>query len=207
MRPTSLRPLVASAAAALAAALLTGCFGSPRPEFYALRTGAEPAIASLPMLGLAIGPLDLPRYLDRPELVTRAADRADDRLLVADAHRWGGSLASDVLRVVADDLSRLLGTARVVVYPAQPRFPADYRVVLDVREFAGELGGPVTLRMRWTLVAAADGSAVAVEESHVEQPTASASYAALVEAESAALRTVTLAIAERIAALESAATR
>jgi uncharacterized lipoprotein YmbA len=123
------------------------------------------------------------------------------RLIVADAHRWGGSMRTDILRVVSDDLGRLLGTARVAVYPAEPRFPADYRVLLDVREFDALASGNVVLRVRWTIASAGDGAALVVQESRVEQAVASSSYDDMVAAESAALGTVTRQIAERIASL------
>ena len=144
-----------------------------------------------------VGPIDFPRYLDRPEIVTRDGSH---RLVLADDHRWGGSLRSDILRVVADDLGRLLGTPRVAIYPAEPRFPAAYRLLLDLREFEGVPGGNVVLRMRWTIVGA-DGPRGAVEESRVEQPVASTSIEDLVAAESAALGSVNRQIAERMAAL------
>ena len=150
--------------------------------------------------------MDFPRYLDRPEIVTR--DGAH-RLIVANTHRWAGSLRTDILRVVADDLGRLLGTSRVAMYPAEPRFAADYRVLLDVREFEGTLGGTVVLRVRWTLASLSDGTAVAVEETRQEQPTASASVDDLVAAESAALSQVSRQIASgspRYPALKERAT-
>lgn len=191
----------ALAAISVAAATLACLGGGPKPEFYTLSAAAGPAggppIASRPQLGLAIGALEFPRYLDRPELVRRDGSY---RLIVADAHRWGGSMRTDILRVVSDDLGRLLGTARVAVYPAEPRFPADYRVLLDVREFEAVSGGNVVLRVRWTIASGPDGEAVAVEETRVEQPLTSSSYDDMVSAESAALGTVTRQIAERIAA-------
>jgi uncharacterized lipoprotein YmbA len=117
-----------------------------------------------------------------------------------DEHRWGGSLRTDILRVMGDDLGALLGTTRVAVFPAEPRFPVDYRVVLELLEFEGMLGGAVTLRARWT-VAGPDGRALAIEEARFEEATASPSWQDLVAAHSAALGRVTRQIAERIASL------
>jgi uncharacterized lipoprotein YmbA len=193
---------------ALAAAFLLGigaCFGGgPKPSFYTLSAAAGPAagapIASKPTLGLAVGPIEFPRYLDRPEIVARDGSY---ELVVMDAHRWGGTMRTDILRVVADDLGRLLGTPRVVVYPNEARFKADYRVLLDVLEFERIASGNVVLRVRWTIASISDGTAVAVEESRIEQPVASSSVADLVAAESTALGTVTRTIAERIASLPS----
>jgi hypothetical protein len=184
----------------LVALLATGCLGrSPRPEFYGLTaTAARSApVATLPELGIAVGALEFPRYLDRPEIITR--DGAN-RLVPAPAQRWGGSLRSEIQRVLADDLAALLGTPRVAVYPVEPSFPFSYRVALDVRAFEGAPAETVTLRARW-VVADADGRALAVEESRIEQPVASGAWDAYVAAHSEALGAVTRRIAERIAAL------
>jgi hypothetical protein len=185
-----------------ALALAAGCLGGGTPpEYFSLRPEAGAAagapVAQRPDLGLAIGPIEIPRYLDRDEVVTRDASH---RLIPWDEHRWGGSLRSDVLRVLADDLGTLLGTTRVAVYPAEARFPLSYRVLLDVLEFEGALGQPVRLRARWT-VADAAGRALAVEEARIEEPAASASFDAYVAAESAALGRVTAQIAAKIAEL------
>jgi uncharacterized lipoprotein YmbA len=108
----------------LACALVaTGCFGGS-PRFFALSSSLSSSSAPLaanPELGLAVGPVDVPRYLDRPEIVSRDGS---NRLTVADDHRWAGSLRSDIQRVVADELGRLLGTARIAAYPESPRFHA-----------------------------------------------------------------------------------
>jgi uncharacterized protein len=199
---TALGARRALGAAVLVIAVAAGCFGrSPKPSFFALAPASGAAagapVASLPDLGLVVGPLEFPRYLDRPEIVRR--DGAN-QLVVADAHRWGGSLRTDVLRTVADDLGRLLGTARVAVYPGEVLFPVRYRVLIDLRQFEAVAGDEVALRAVWT-IAAADGHAVHVEEANVEQPIASSAMTDVVAAQSAALGGMSRAIAERIASL------
>jgi uncharacterized lipoprotein YmbA len=184
-------------------ALLAGCLGKSVPVEYFTLSDAGPApIAPLPGvrpgLGIAIGTLEMPRYLDRPEIVTR--DGAH-RLTVWNERRWAGSLRSDIQRVLADDLGTLLGTARIAVFPVEPRFPPDFRVVLELLEFEGVPGGEVRLRARWTVAAGADGRALAVEQAHLAEPVAAGSWDALVAAQRAALGRVTRQIAERIAAL------
>jgi uncharacterized lipoprotein YmbA len=184
------------------AALALGCLGgpTPEPEYFTLSAVAAPAaapVAARPELGLVLGQVELPRYLDRAEFVTRSGPH---RLTVWNTVRWGGSLRSDVARVVADDLSALLGTARIAVYPAEARFPVSYRVLLEVLELGSAPGHPVALRARWT-VASPDGRALAVSTSDVWETPASASWEDYVAAHRAALALVTRAIAERIAAL------
>jgi hypothetical protein len=184
------------------AGLAAGCLGGPTPEpqYFTLSPAAaldaEP-LAARPELGLVLGPVDLPRYLDRSELVTRSGAHG---LRVWNLQRWGGSLRTDVQRVVADDLSRLLGTTRIAVYPNEARFPVSYRVLLELIELGSAPGHPVVLRTRWT-IAGPDGLAVAVGATNVEQPPASPSWEDYVAAHSAALGVVTREIAERIAAL------
>lgn len=185
----------------LAVLCLSGCAGRTQTQYFTLGAIEPPVAAPLatrPDLGLAIGPIEFPRYLDRPEIVTR--DGAH-RLVLSNANRWAGSLRSDVLRVVADDLAHLLGTSRVAVFPNEPRFRLDHRVLLDLRELEGVPGESVTLRMRWTVVSGADGRALVVEEAHVVEPTASPSFEDLVAAQRAALAAVSRAIATELATL------
>jgi uncharacterized lipoprotein YmbA len=186
----------------LGASLAAGCLGGrAAPEYYTLSGTARAqtaALAARPGLGIGVGPIEFPRYLDRPEIVTR--DGAH-RLVLWNEHRWGGSLRTDILRVMADDLGALLGTTRVAVYPSEARFPLDYRVLLELLEFEGVPAEAVTLRARWTLVSGGDGRALAVEESRVVEAVASPAWGDFVAAHSAALGRVTLLIAERIAAL------
>ena len=183
-------------------ALAAGCLGAatPEPQYYTLSPAAaanSAPLAARPELGLVLGQVDLPRYLDRSELVTRSGAHG---LRVWNLQRWGGSLRTDVQRVVADDLGRLLGTARIAVYPSEARFPVSYRVLLELLELGSAPGHPVVLRARWT-IAGADGIAVAVGETNVEQPPATPSWEDYVAAHSAALGVVTHEIADRIAAL------
>ncbi len=199
MSARSARAVLASLVGMLLAACLSG---SADPQYFTLSSASGDAagapIASRPELGLVVGPLEFPRYLDRPEIVRRDGSH---RLILADAHLWGGSLQTDILRVVADDLARLLGTAQVAVYPTEPRFLPDYRVLLDLREFEGVAGQGVRLRARWTIAAVPDGRAIVVEEETIEQPLASSSIEDMVAAESTALGRLTHRIATRLAEL------
>jgi uncharacterized lipoprotein YmbA len=195
------RALGAIALAALACA--QGCLGSSvQPQYFTLSaaSGAElgAPLAARPELGLAIGPIDIPRYLDRPEMVTRDGSH---RLVLWNAKRWGGSLRTDILRTMAVDLGALLGTARIAVYPAEARFPVDYRVLLELTLFDAVPGEAVTLRGRWSLASGTDGRAIAVEEVRIEQPLASADWEGLVAAQRTLLGRVNREIAARIASL------
>lgn len=186
-------------AAALAVAV-SGCLGgSPKPTYYTLAASAPPAetaLAARPDLGVVVGPIEFPRYLDRPEVVTRDGSHA---LALSNEHRWAGSLRNDFGRVLADEIGRRLGTARMATHPADARFAVDYRVPLELIAFEGPLGGRVALRARWSIVGPA--GPIASEASAIEEPAASASYADLVAAQGRAVSRLAAEIAARIAAI------
>ena len=118
-----MRRLLSALSLGLVAGAL-GCLGgsSKAPEFFTLSRRPPRAQPSrrAPSVGIVVGPIEIPRYLDRSEVVTR--DGAN-RLDVWDEHRWAGSLRTDMLRVMSDDLGTLLGTTRVAVYPVEPSLP------------------------------------------------------------------------------------
>ena len=179
-----------------------GCLGGAglEPQYFTLSApsvdSAQP-LAQRPELGLVLGQVELPRYLDRAEFVTRSGAHG---LRVWNSVRWGGSLRTDVQRVVADDLARLLGTSRIAVYPTEARFPVSYRILLELLELGSAPGHPVVLRARWT-IAGADGRAVAVGATGLEQVPASASWEDYVAAHGVAISALTAEIAARIAEL------
>ena len=189
--------------ASLLPLLLAGCLGSsPVPDYYTLSTAGGAAtgaaLAARPELGLAVGPVEIPRYVDRPELVTRVGSHG---LVPWNEHRWGGSLRTDILDAVANDLGALLGTLHVAVYPTEARFHVDYRVLIDFLAFEGAPGSSVALRAVWTLASGADGKALAVEESGFEQPVGSPAWEDLVAAQREALGRLDREIAAKIASL------
>jgi len=193
---------IGMAAVALAAAALTGCFGrTPKPSYYTLGA-ATPAVAapvaSRPDLGLAVGPTEFPRYLDRPEIVTR--DGAHE-LVLSTTNRWAGSFKNDFQRVLADQLGALLGTARVVTHPNEGRFPLDYRVQIELVGFEGTLGGPVSLRARWVVLAPTSERAVVVEQSEIVEESGGPAWNDLLAAHGRAVHRLAVEIATSIAPL------
>jgi hypothetical protein len=198
------RVLGARLACATAALALVACLGKPTPQtFYTLSATPHPesdGIASLPDLGLAIGPIDFPRYLDRPEVVSREGAHA---VALSNRHRWAGSLRNDFQLVLTDEIGRLLGTAHVVAFPNVARFRVDQRIAVELVAFDGALGQPVVLRARWTIASGKDERALAVEVTEIAEAPADASWDALVAAHARAVHALARDIATRSAALAS----
>lgn len=177
----------ASAVLLLVCLTLDGCATAPS-SFYTLSSTLPAAerSASLSDKGLAvgIGPVRFPVFLDRPQIVSRTGE---NRLLVDEFHRWGGSLDDDFLRVLGENLAQLLGTSRILVEPAEAHYALDYRVVADVLSFEGEPGGDAVFRIRWGVLDASMEQAVIVRENTYRSRAANETPEAMIAALSEAL--------------------
>lgn len=126
--------------------LLTACGGGAGANYYRLDATA-PATAGGSGLSVAIGPVSLPTYLDRAEVVF--ATGPNEFQVPADA-LWIGSLRDNISRAVAADLGRLLGSGNVRS-GSEPRFNPRYRVALDIRRFHGISGQEAILDLSWSI--------------------------------------------------------
>jgi hypothetical protein len=144
---------------ALGLLALAGCGSSPTPRFYTLHAAVvkapapTPAVAAGPQSNQAgpivvgIGPVDIPDYLDRPQLVTHPEQ---NRMRVLEFDLWAGSLKADIGRVLMEDLCALLPPDRFSVVSWRQGAQMDYRVALNVHRL--DVGpGEVLLSAQWTL--------------------------------------------------------
>src|SRR5689334_21055676 len=135
---------------------LNGCASSPPTRFYVLpsMTGADAAPPAAPRdLTIGVGPVTLPPYLDRLQIVTRAS-RA--RLVLGEFDQWAASLSDSVTRVLAENLSLLISTERVLLHPWDRTAEPDYRVTVEVEQFDAGPNGEVVLAARWQILSAND---------------------------------------------------
>lgn len=151
MKPAALRKngaLILMAVFALAACRSA----APPSEFYALtplNVSQEPVKAiSAGTLAVGVGPLVIPKIIDRPQIVQRTGP---NKIHVDEFHRWAGALHEDFLRVLTTNLSELLRSDRVAAYPWEEYFEPDFRIFIEVRRFDGELGEDVVLDVTWTV--------------------------------------------------------
>jgi uncharacterized protein len=150
---------IAAFALALAAALATGCSSVAPVNFYVVTPLAGPAPAArAPGPGVVVAAVRLPEYLERPQLVTRSGD---NRLQLEEFHQWGGNLAKDLTRVMAENLALLLGSDAVVASPNTLRMRPDYRVEIEVLRFERAGDARVHLTAKWWLQRGVDGNPLA----------------------------------------------
>ena len=133
------------------ATIFASCTSSPSPKFYVL--GVESADfqkeRSSKCVVLGVGPVEIPSYLDRPELVFRIGP---NEVQPADFHRWAEPLRQGIARVVADSISKAICVARVEYYPWRTYLSVDFQVSMRVRRFEGHPGREVELLLDWSLL-------------------------------------------------------
>jgi uncharacterized protein len=164
--------------------MLSGCLGSTPPtQFYLLPSLTGPDAAPLASAGqrdltLGVGPVTVPPYLDRPQLVTRTS-RA--KLVLADFDQWAAPLHDTIPRVLAENLARLIPTERVVLHPWSRTTDPDYQVTVEVLQFDRGPGSQVVLAARWSLLDR-DGKELVLRTSRISQAVGGADYEAMVTA-------------------------
>jgi hypothetical protein len=181
-----------------------GCLGGPSAptKFYTLMPVAAPdgtgrsAAADLAVT-VGVGPVILPAYLDRSQIVTR---RGPDELDLAEFDRWAGPLDDNIQGVVAQDLATLLQTDRIALFPWPKRRSVARQVVVDVLRFDGTPGGDVSLDARWRILGS-DGGELMVKRLSLTEATGGPGYARLVAAMSRAVSGLSRDVAAALRAL------
>ena len=131
--------------------LVSACGSSPPVRYYTLSTSSavtpdDPADAAI----LGLGPLDIPEYLNRNQIVTRGNGA---ELIVNDFSHWAEPLDKAVHRVIAAEVDNLMSDVVVVPFPydAVVRTDVDYRLFGKVDRFEADTSGNVVLDIQWTV--------------------------------------------------------
>lgn len=132
---------------------LVACGSSAPANFYLLqaRTTASfegPATAAAEGISIGIGPLELPEYLDRPQMVTRSGANSVE---IHEFERWAEPLEEGVSRVLTDSLADLLRHEAIAIYSWRSPLQVDYRLGLSLTRFEGAVDGRITLAGMWAL--------------------------------------------------------
>lgn len=184
--------------------LLGGCLPAIQNEpirFYLLRPGlnTETQIGGS-KISVGVGPVDMPPYLDRPQIVTHTAGNELD---INEFNRWAEPLHDNFTRVLANDLGLLLGSDEVFVFPWGASVSPEYQVKVEVTTFIGQLGGEGLLVARWSLIGDNGVKMLLARRSQLRAAASSGSYEALVTAMNETLTALSREIADAIRSLES----
>lgn len=129
--------------------LLAACGSSAPVRYYSLeaittegyeRVSTEEA----PVLG--VGPLTMPEYLGRSQIVTRGPGA---EMIVDDFNRWAEPLDRAIHRIVASNIDSVVGDVTVVAFPYSSLVAVDYRLVGRVDRFDVDETGRAVLNVQW----------------------------------------------------------
>jgi uncharacterized lipoprotein YmbA len=111
-------------------------------------SSASVAASATDDLTIGLGPITIPSYLDRLEVVTRLSDT---EFAISDTDRWGEALDSNVRRVLAQDLSSELPNAEFVPFPWPRKTQVDYKVAVAFSRLEKSASGQVEVEAAWTI--------------------------------------------------------
>lgn len=183
-----MRPLARGLRLAPALLALGGCLSlgprPPPPRLWVLAGGAAPpapagpAGAGRPSPLVGLGPIRLPAYLDRPQVVTRLGPARVD---AADGDRWAGPLQALFGAALAEGLRAAVPAGAVLEWPWPAAATPDWRVAVEVQRFEREADGTAVLEARWA-ISRGGGGAAARGETRVRERAATPDMAGSVEA-------------------------
>ena len=203
----------ASTVAVACLLILGGCLGggsrTPPTRFYVLNSlhSSESQTRPVTVLNAAtigVGPIQLTQVLDRPQIVTRTSK---NEIRIAEFSRWAEPLRDNFLRVLADNLSILLSTDRIAIFPWKTTIPITYQVAMEVSRFDGEPGKNVVLRARWVVFGKDGDRLLAERQTDLSASADNDTIAAMVAAQIRLVAILSLEIAEEIKRLEETAAR
>jgi len=183
--------------------VVAGCGTSKPSQLYLLHSlrdseaGGSPTPAKSGPAVL-IGPVTLPAYLNRTQVVTLAGDH---EVVVDEVTRWAEPLQENVSRVLVENLSLLLNTPEVYAFDRRGATPVDFQIVIDVTRFDTDAKGGAYLTAFWRVVGK-DSKAPAIKRKSVFQAAASsAGIAPILEAQNRTLTDFSRELAKAIQAL------
>jgi len=182
--------------------LLCGC--ASKPSNYYILNSLQSAAPGVEMartdndLTIGVGPINIPEYLDRPQMATRSTP---DSLQFAEFDKWAEPLQKNLTRVLAENLAILLSTDRVGVYPWLTGTQVQYQVTVDITQLERMPEGKVILAARWNVLGDHGDNLLLVKSSRFSIPIESAGYEAIASAESRAVEALSREIAAAVKSL------
>ena len=154
---------------ALTALILAGCGASDHSRFYVLtehQVAATRAATVSPATTIALGEVQLPAALDRPQMARRLNS---DEISYSEHDRWAGPLDDMLRRVLIADLDGRLAPGLVLI-ENNPTSPANLTIAVDVLRFDADAAGAVTLKARWEALGRAGSLAGAPRDVVIVKP-------------------------------------
>ena len=174
--------------------LLSAC--SPSSRFFQLPPVSDNAAISSRRMSIGIEEVNVPQYLDRPQMVLSRAEHNEMRF--SEFNRWVEPLSAGMSRVLADDIASYM--PKSVVKPknyASEKF--DYTVDVEVNKFDAILRHQVSMDAWWTI--SKRGKVVARGRTKLESKLQKWGYEAIVEEQNYMINKMARQIVEELVKL------
>jgi uncharacterized protein len=153
---------------------------------------------------VGVGPLKIPGYLDRPQIVTQDKEKM---LKFAQFDRWGESLDVSLARLISEDLTGMLPGEKIILYPWDLSVPVKYQVLVEIIQLDSELDKDMFMAAQWTIIDTQNTKAIMIKRSEFRQPIIPHDYSGLAKTLSAACTSLSDEIAQALVALEASKTK
>jgi hypothetical protein len=181
-----------------------GCSGTPATRFFVLSsiTGTEKVkdLEGERCLAIGIGPVRIPEYLNRPEIVTGVTS---NEVRMDEFAEWAEPLEDNIQRALAENLSSLLCIRAIDIFPHKGNIPLEYWIDVQVIEMDGIPGETALLDISWSIYGGTDErkSPLLTKRSRYIEPVKGGEPGSFVLAQSRNLASFSREIADAVLAL------
>lgn len=163
--------------------LISACSigGKSSPShFYVLDSKAESVTnENLNNLLMGVGPITIPGYIDRPQIVTKTESA---ELQLAEFNRWAEPMEGMFTRALTANIRSLTGSHRIHSYPWSSNLEFTYRINAKVIKFENNANGDALLVVHWQLTHDREKSNLKTMHSEFNASASNTSYSARVAA-------------------------
>ncbi|MBN1913696.1 MAG: membrane integrity-associated transporter subunit PqiC [Candidatus Omnitrophica bacterium] len=181
-----------------------GCISvptSPTPRFYTLQSlsvknqvklqGAE----NLNNIIIGVGPVTLPEYFNRPQIVTKNSNNAVE---FSQFDRWAEPLEDAIARIIAKNFTVLLPETGIDILPWNSAIPRKYQVTIEVIELNCNLKDEAMMLLQWSIIEAGGKKLLLTERKAYREKIESGTYPGLVRALSVICESISKDIAGKL---------
>lgn len=118
-------------------------------HFYVLDSVAERVTnGHLNNLIMVVGPITIPGYIDRPQIVTKTKS---SELRLAEFDRWAEPMSDMIIRTLAENMKNLTGSNSIYTYPFTSQLDSAYQLRAYIIKFENDGDGNAELVVHWQL--------------------------------------------------------
>ena len=183
---------------------ILGCAGTSPPSKYYMLTALQKEetqqlrIHPDTRISLRLAPVDIPDYLDRPQIMSR---KGKNQLHRAEFERWAGPLRENIYTVLRENLSVLLPTEKASLVSWDSPVPSEYLIAVEITHFEAVPHNTVLLTARWTILEENGKTVAASGETHLDEKRDGQEYDDIVSAMSRALGALSRQLAQEVASV------